>query len=59
MPNVAIEVRTVSQACDADLAQVDGRCHSNIEGALGDVISTIGHGNSKRTLETRNTITFG
>lgn len=46
-------VRTVSQACDVDLAEIHCGCHSNIKGALGNVISTIGHSNSKRTLRQR------
>lgn len=46
-------MRTVSQACDADLAQVQCGCHTNIEGTLGNVISTVGHSNSKRALETQ------
>lgn len=59
MLHAAIEVRTISQARHADLAQVHCWCHSNIEGALGDVISTVGHSKSKRTLETRNRTRFG
>lgn len=44
------KVRTVSQACNVDLAEVQGWCHSNVEGALGNVISTVGHSNSQGTL---------
>ena len=43
-------VRTVSQACDVDLVEIHCGCHRNIKGALGNVISTVGHSNSKRTL---------
>lgn len=48
---MTLKVRTVSQACDVDLAEVHCRCHSDVEGALGNVISTVGHSNSQRTLE--------
>lgn len=44
------KVRTVSQACDVDLAEVQCGCHGNIEGALGNVISTVSHSNSQWTL---------
>lgn len=53
MLNAKVKVHTVSQACDADLAQVQCGCHTNIEGTLGNVISTVGHSNSKRALETQ------
>lgn len=45
------EVHTVSQASNVDLAKVQCGCHSNIEGTLRNVISTIGDSNSQRTLE--------
>ncbi len=48
--SVERKVRTVSKACDVDLAEVHCGCHSNVEGALGNVISTVRHSNSKRTL---------
>ena len=44
------EVRTVPQAGDVDLAEVQCGGHSHVEGALGNVISAIGHGDSQRTL---------
>lgn len=44
------EVRTVSQAADVDLAEVQRGRHGNAEGALGNVISTVGHSNSQRAL---------
>lgn len=44
------KVHTVSQARDVDLAEVQGGRHCNVERALGNVISTVGHSNSQRTL---------
>lgn len=44
------EVHTVSQAGDADLAEVHCGCHSNVEGTLRNVISSIGHSNAQGTL---------
>lgn len=43
-------LRTVSQACDADLAQVYCGRHGDTEWAFGNVIPTVGHSNTKRTL---------
>lgn len=45
------KVRTASQACDVDLAEVQCGRHSNIERTLGNIIATIGHSNSQRTLK--------
>lgn len=48
-----LELLTVSQAADADLAQVQRRHHGNTEGAFWDVIPPVGHSHAKRTLRTR------
>lgn len=52
----AMLLRTVSQARDADLAQVHCGRHGNTEWTFGNMIAAVGHSNAKRTLKTKQNV---